>query len=193
MSRPLTIIVACVVLAACAAGLGAVLSGGAEAPRPGSPRAATQALLQRAGGPDGSGVVALTRWRYRADPGDRGLARGWQDGDWRGREVTVPSSPNAKAHSGAAGRRAYDGSVGWYAREIQAPVAGHYALHFESAHYRARVYVDGALLRSHTGAYEPFSARPLLEAGRHTVAVRVDWRDPERQADADWQRAWFNY
>ena len=155
--------------------------------------AATRALLERGGGPDGSAAVALTRWRYRADPRDVGVERGWKDGDWRGREVTVPHSPNAKAHSGRAGRRAYNGSVGWYAREIQAPVDGHYALHFESAHYRARVYVDGDLLREHTGAYEPFSARPLLRAGRHTVAVRVDWRDPQRQADEDWQRAWFNY
>ena len=195
MSRLLTISLACVVLIGCAVGLVLVLGQGDEDTPGDRPQqsAATRALLERAGGPDGSAAVALTRWRYRADPRNVGVDRGWKDGDWRGREVTVPHSPNAKAHSGAAGRRAYDGSVGWYAREIQAPLAGHYALHFESAHYRARVYVDGDLLREHTGAYEPFSARPLLRAGRHTIAVRVDWRDPRRQADEDWQRAWFNY
>jgi hypothetical protein len=189
MSRLLTISLACIVLLGCAAGLALVLLGGGDEPGDES----RPALLERAGGPDGSAAVALVRWRYRADPRNRGLRDGWASGDWRGRQVTVPHSPNANAHSGAAGRRAYRGSVGWYAREIDAPVDGHYALRFESAHYRARVYVDGDLLRSHTGAYEPFSARPLLRAGRHTVAVRVDWRDPERQADEDWQRAWFNY
>jgi hypothetical protein len=195
MSRLLTISLACIALIGCAVGLFFVLGdgGGGGAPEHGPESAATRALLQRAGGPDGSAAVTLTRWRYRADPRNRGLVAGWKDGDWSGRQVTVPHSPNAKAHSGEAGRRAYAGSVGWYAREIEAPVDGHYALHFESAHYRARVYVDGDLLRRHTGAYEPFSARPLLRAGRHTVAVRVDWRDPEQQADEDWQRSWFNY
>ncbi len=202
MPRILTIILACVVLAVCAAGAYVVLrgdgdgGGGRGARDDDRPRSAVAAaLLRSGGGPDGSARVTLNRWRYRADPSDRGLRDGWANGDWRGRgrEVRLPHSPNARAHSGAAGVRAYAGSVGWYAREIQAPADGHYGLHFESAHYRARVYVDGRLLRSHVGAYEPFSARPALRAGRHTVAVRVDWRDPRRQADEDWQRAWFNY
>ena len=165
----------------------------AIAVRHGKQSAARTALLTRGGGPDGSAAVALNRWRYRSDPLNRGLAAGWSSGDWRGREVRVPHSPNGSAHAGEAGRRAYAGSIGWYAREIDAPVAGQYSLQFESAHYRAQVYVDGRLLRSHTGAYEPFSARPALTPGRHTVAVRVDWRDPQRQSDEDWQRAWFNY
>jgi hypothetical protein len=32
-----------------------------------------------------------------------------------------------------------------------------------------------------------------LTRGRHTIAVRVDWRGPRRQADAGWARGWFNY
>ncbi len=193
MSRLLTIALACLVLIGCAAGLVAVLGGSGGDRENGSSIPATQALRQLGAGPTGGRAVTLTRWRYRADPSNHGLDRGWADGDWRGREVTVPHAANAKAHSGAAGRRAYRGSVGWYAREIEVPVLGHYALQFESVHYSARVYVDGELVRRHTGAYEPFSARVLLEEGRHTVAVRVDWRDPERQAEEDWQRAWFNY
>lgn len=188
MARPLAL--ACLALACLAVGLVVVLGGGDEPREDGR---APSPLLQRGGGPDGSRPVALTRWRYRADPSDRGLRAGWATGDWRGRAVVVPSSPNANAHSGAAGRRAYDGSVGWYATEIDAPVRGRYALRFESAHHRARVYVDGEPVRRHTGAYEPFTAQALLRPGRHTVVVRVDWRDPLRQADEDWQRAWFNY
>ena len=197
MSRPLIISLACLALIGCGAGAWLVLrdDGAPSGPRVSAApeSAANQALRERGGGPDGSRNVTLTRWRYRADPRNRGLRAGWADGRWGGRQVRLPYSPNARAYEGAAGRRAYNGSVGWYAREIEAPVAGRYALHFESAHHRARVYVDGRMLRSHVGAYEPFSARPALRAGRHTVAVRVDWRDPQRQADEDWQRAWFNY
>ena len=196
MSRAILISLACVALIGCAVGAYVVLDGGDGdgRGRPGTGQsAATTALLQSGGGPDGSATVTLTRWRYRADPRDRGLAAGWADGDWAGRQVRLPHSPNARAYSGAAGRRAYAGSVGWYAREIDVPVDGRYALRFESAHHRARVYVDGRALRRHVGAYEAFSARPALTAGRHTIAVRVDWRGPRRQADEDWQRAWFNY
>ena len=202
MSRLIKILLACVAVIAglVVIGFGLLWARASldEPDRTARPDAAKQsaaqiALLTRAGGPDGSAPVTLHRWRYRADPLDRGLRAGWADGAWSARRVRIPHSPNAGAHSGAAGRRAYAGTVGWYAREIDAPADGRYALHFESAHYRARVYVDGRLLRRHVGAYEPFSARPLLRAGRHTVAVRIDWRDPQRQAGEDWQRSWFNY
>jgi len=155
--------------------------------------AADRALLQDAGGPAGSRPVLLSRWRYRADPRDRGTRAGWAQGDWKGRLVHVPHAPNATAFNGAAGRRAHAGSVGWYAREINAPLAGGYAIAFESAHHRATVYVDGRAVRTHTGAYEPFSARSMLSRGRHTIAVRVDWRYPRRQAARGYARGWFNY
>jgi hypothetical protein len=197
MSRLLIISLACLALIGGAAGLRLALRGDGDEPaRPRAERAqssARAALLARAGGPDGSRPVVLRRWRYRADPRDRGLRAGWAGGGWRGRLALLPDSPNAGAYAGAAGRRAYAGSVGWYAREIDAPVDGHYALRFESAQYRAQVYVDGHPLSRHVGAYEPFNARPLLRAGHHTVAVRVDWRDPARQAREDWARGWFNY
>jgi hypothetical protein len=194
MSRLLIISLACAALIGGAVALDLALSGDGARPHTGPAQSSARAaLLERAGGPDGSRPVTLRRWRYRADPGDRGLRAGWSGGDWRGRVVHLPYSPNAGAHSGAAGRSAYAGSVGWYAREIEAPVDGHYVLRFESAQYRAHVYVDGHPLSRHVGAYEPFSARPLLRAGQHTVAVRVDWRDPERQAREDWARGWFNY
>ncbi len=152
------------------------------------------AVLARTGdGPAGSAIITLRTWRYRADPDDRGRTEGWSRGDWRGRTVPVPYSPNARAFSGAAGERAYNGSVGWFAREIEAPVAGRYAVRLESAHHRATVFVDGEAVREHVGAYEPFTARVALRPGRHTIAVRVDWRGPRRQADAGWARSWFNY
>jgi hypothetical protein len=183
---------ALLVVVACAVALAVALRG--EPPvGPGARSAAAAALARTGDGPAGSAIVTLRDWRYRADPGDRGRDRGWARGRWRGRAVQVPYSPNAGAFGGAAGRRAYDGSVGWFAREIEVPVAGRYALRFESAHHKAAVFVDGEIVRAHVGAYEPFTARAPLQPGRHTIAVRVDWRDPQRQADSGWARAWFNY
>jgi hypothetical protein len=153
----------------------------------------TAGLLQTGGGPAGSSVVTLRDWRYRADPEGRGRQAGFARGDWRGRPVTLPNSPNASPIDGPRGARGYAGSVGWYARTIDVPVGGAYAIALESAHYNATVFVDGQPVRRHTGAYEPFSARTQLARGRHEVVVRVDWRSPERQASGGWARGWFNY
>ena len=112
-------------------------------------------------------------------------------GDWRGSGVRLPHSPNAPRTSGPAGRRATPAAFGWYAREIDATVAGRYALRFESAHYRARVTSTG-LQRSHVGAYEPFSARPALAAGA-TSWPSASTGATRCPSDEDWQRGWFNY
>ena len=187
-----------VVLLASAAGLVVLLADEKDEPaRPPSaappPSLAQRTLARQSGGPAGSPAIALARWRYRADPRDAGRADGWAEGGWEGRAVTVPHSPNARTVQGPAARRSYAGSVGWYAREVTVPVDGLYAVSFESAHHRATVYVDGRPVRGHVGAYEPFSARPRLARGRHTIAVRVDWRDPERQARTGFARGWFNF
>jgi hypothetical protein len=190
---------ALLIVVACAAALALTLTLRSEDQAPGGgapdrPPGAAQAALRHIGaGPAGSAIVTLARWRYRADPGDRGLRAGWRRGTFGGRVVRVPYSPNATAYGGRAGRFAQDGSVGWFARELEAPVAGRYAVRFESAHHSATVFVDGRAVRRHVGAYEPFTARVALAPGRHTIAVRVDWRAPRRQADAGWARGWFNY
>ena len=136
---------ALLIIVACAVALAVVLHGEDPATRGGATGdAAESALAQIGQGPAGSAVVTLDRWRYRADPDNRGRDRGWARGAWQGRSVRVPHSPNAGAHNGAAGRRAYAGAVGWYATDVDAPVGGRYAVRFESAHHRATVFVDGA-------------------------------------------------
>jgi hypothetical protein len=184
---------ALLIVVACAVALAIALRGETPVRAPAGAGAFANALSQTGAGPAGSAIVTLSRWRYRADPDDTGRRLGWQRGDWTGRPVQVPYSPNATAYSGAAGRRAYAGSIGWYATDIQAPVAGLYAVRFESAHHIASVFVDGKPVREHVGAYEPFAARVALDQGRHTIAVRVDWRGPQHQADTGYARAWFNY
>jgi hypothetical protein len=188
---------ALILVVACAAVLAVALTGADEAPSGAGtdrPPGAAQTPLRHIGtGLAGSAIVTLTRWRYRADPGDRGRDAAWERGTFGGRVVHVPYSPNAKAYGGRAGTFAQDGSIGWFARDLEAPVGGRYAVRFESAHHSATVFVDGKAVRRHAGAYEPFTARVALAPGRHTIAVRVDWRAPRRQADAGWARGWFNY
>jgi len=183
---------ALLVTIACAVAIAIASSGENPGSATSTPGAAAT-LRQTGGGPAGSGVVTLSRWRYRPDPEVRGRRLGWALGDWPGTPVTVPHSPNAAVVSGPRGERNYAGAVGWFARAVDAPVAGLYAIGLESAHYRATVFVDGDPVRQHVGAYEPFTARVKLRRGRHTIVVRADWRDPERQADAGWARGWFNY
>src|SRR4051794_6101726 len=109
---------ALLVVVACAVALAVALRG-EEAVE----RGAGAAPLARIGdGPAGSAVVTLRDWRYRADPDDRGRDHGWARGAWRGTPVELPYSPNARQVSGAAGPRSYAGSVGWFARGIDAPV-----------------------------------------------------------------------
>jgi hypothetical protein len=139
------------------------------------------------------GREALTRWTLRTDPRDTGTARGWQRGGFAGRSVTVPNDVNPHAYSGRAGARNYEGSVAWYRTSFSASAPGLYALDFESANFEATVFLDGHLLGGHRGSYLPFELRARVLAGRHTVVVRIDWRDPGAQSRAGYHRTWFNW
>ena len=139
------------------------------------------------------GRAALTRWTLRTDPGAKGAARGWQRGGFAGRSVSVPNDVNPVAYSGSAGARNYEGSVAWYRTSFSAAAAGLYALDFQSANFKAAVWVDGQLLGGHHGSYLPFELRAQLAAGRHTVVVRIDWRDPQAQSRSGYHRTWFNW
>ncbi len=165
--------------------IGQALAGsvaGAEAP-PGKP------LIFAGPG----GRVALTRWTLRTDPADRGGSLGWARGGFAGRTVGVPNVVNAYQYTGPAGSRNYEGSVAWYRTSFHAPAAGTYALSFQSANFRATVWVDGHQLAIHSGSYLPFDARADLTAGAHTVVVRTDWRDPALQSRSGFHRTWFNW
>ena len=49
--------------------------------------------------------VALGSWTLARDPGDRGLARGWQRGGFAGSAVSLPNVVDPTHITGAAGRR----------------------------------------------------------------------------------------
>ena len=139
------------------------------------------------------GRLALTRWTMRTDSHDRGGSLGWARGGFAGGTVGVPNVVNADQYTGTAGSRNYDGSVAWYRTSIQAAQAGTYALSFQSANFRATVWIDGRALATHSGSYLPFEVRASLTAGAHTVVVRTDWRDPARQSRGGFHRTWFNW
>jgi beta-glucuronidase len=191
-NKALAFIAICVALAATAAA--------AEAPKPSASERAIASANRPPGslgapatfeGPGGRG--ALRSWTLRRDPSDRGVSRGWQRGGFGGTPVNVPNVLDAHAFKGAAGVRNYDGSVAWYRTSFLAPAAGLYALHFQSANYRASVWLDGRPLGSHRGSYLPFELRSRLAAGAHTLVVRIDWRNPARQAREGFHRTWFNW
>jgi hypothetical protein len=167
-------LVACIALAAAAAS--------AQAP-PGE--------AQIGEGPGGR--TALTRWTLALDPGNHGLARGWQRGGFTGRGVSVPNDVDPVHVKGRAGKRNYVGSVAWYRTSVTAPVAGTYAFAFASANFKATAYLDGTAIVAHRGSYLPFEGRATLAAGAHTLVVRIDWRNPGAQSKQGFHRTWFNW
>src|SRR5213078_4445937 len=113
-------------------------------------------------GPTGRVLLGGT-WGYRGDPGDHGLARGWQRGSFSSRHVHIPYVANAWPVTGRRGLRNFEGSVGWFVKHFRVAKPGRYAIRFESVHHRARVWVDGKQVAAHIGAYMPFEAHPVLQ------------------------------
>jgi hypothetical protein len=139
------------------------------------------------------GRSQLTRWTLRADRANQGLRLGWARGGFGGPSVSVPNDVEPLPYSGAGGARSYQGSVAWYRTTFTAAGSGEYALSFHSANYFAQVWVDGRLLGTHRGAYLPFEFHRRLPAGKHTLVVRIDWRNVEQQSKEGFHRTWFNW
>ena len=140
-----------------------------------------------------NGRVPLRDWILVRDPHNRGVHLGYERGGFAGTPVSVPNVVEPKPYAGAAGGANYAGSVAWYRTTFQAETAGVYALAFQSANYLAQVWLDGTPLGSHRGSYLPFEFRRNVAAGTHTVVVRIDWRNPDRQAREGFHRTWFNW
>jgi beta-glucuronidase len=133
-------------------------------------------------------------WRFKRDRDDVGLAKGYPKGTFSGDLVRIPFVPEATRISGSRGVTAFRGMVGWYRTEIRVPTDGLYAIRFESVNHKAQVFVDGKLVRRHTGEYLPFEVRTPLKAGvGHALVVRADWRGPYAMKRDGWHRLWFNF
>jgi hypothetical protein len=133
-------------------------------------------------------------WRFKRDLLDRGLDKGYPNGSFSGDLVRVPYVPSATRISGLRGINTFRGTIGWYRTKLEVPTDGLYAIRFESVNHKVQVFVDGELVRTHTGEYLPFDAQAFLKAGiRHTLVVRADWRGPTRMKRDGWHRLWFNF
>lgn len=161
-------------------------TGGAKPPLPELPSAIKT-------GPTGR-IALVGPWTVRSDPRVQGTGRGWYRGQFGGRVVDLPYSPNAARVTGEAGRRSFNGSVAWYRHTFGVAREGEYALRFESVNHRAQVWLDGQYLGNHVGTYLPFEVHAHLAAGdRHTLVVRADWRSPYLMKREAWHRTWFNF
>jgi len=160
-----------------------------------APAAAPTDGLLTHGGPIGR--VVIDRWVQREDRANTGIALGWGRGEWSGREVTVPHTPNASPSRlrGRRGEVGFAGAVAWYRASFSVPGAGRYAIDFQSVNHRATVWIDGKRVgRSHEGEFQPFAKRFRASGpGRHTVVVRADYTDIERQNATGWHRTWWNF
>jgi hypothetical protein len=108
--------------------------------------------------------------------------------------VQLPYVVNARGFTGRRGLVSYRGSVAWYRKRFTVAASGPYVIRFESVHHKATIWLDGRVVRHHTGAYLPFEVRATLAAGRtHTLTVRADYRDPSAMKRSGWHRSWFNF
>lgn len=139
-------------------------------------------------------------WRFSIDPHLQGESQGWykpdfQDSAWS--EVQVPHTWNVMPE-----HRDYSGSA-WYRRRFNLPdsVAGQRAiLRFEAIFYKARIWMNGALVGEHEGGYTPFEleASDFILPGRpNLLAVQVDNQRASNRIPADlseqWSYDWWNY
>jgi beta-glucuronidase len=117
-------------------------------------------------------------WLLRRDDAGQGLSQRWprqtSTAGWS--PVTVPNAWNV----GDETERSLAGSVAWYRKDFDLPDQGAglaWALRFESVNYRARVWLNGREIGSHTGAAVPFTllAKGMKATGNRLV-VRVDSR-----------------
>jgi len=118
------------------------------------------------------------------------------DEDWR---FTPGDPPNAAApdfHNAAWSPVRIphdwkDRAVGWYRRTLDTtPFAGrHLYLEFEAASIAAEVYLDGAKIGQHQGAFAAFriAIPPTAAPGRHTLAVRIsNQHNPDVPSSGDY-------
>ncbi|MFE9958091.1 sugar-binding domain-containing protein [Micromonospora sp. NPDC005299] len=118
-------------------------------------------------------------WEFAFDDDDRGLADSWYDAGAAAfaQTIVVPYPPESKL-SGIGDTGFHP--VVWYRRTFDAapPAAGErLLLHFGAVDYRTTVWVNGALVGSHTGGQTPFTfdlTGVLTNARPQTVVVRAE-------------------
>lgn len=118
-------------------------------------------------------------WLFRLDKANQGLNQGFAKqtsaAGWT--PTTVPNAWNAQDESAES----FQGTVGWYRKDFKLPTARKsvsWVVRFESVNYRSRIYLNGSLVGSNSGAYLPFEVRLpaslLKRGGTNRLVVRVE-------------------
>lgn len=125
-------------------------------------------------------------WKFRIDPDDIGENEGWYKSLPEGETVIVPST-----WCNELGLLTYEG-CGWYEKKFETN-GGTLCLEFGSVMTKADIWLDGAKIGEHYGAFSQFEfVVNNVSEGLHTLTVRADNRIdkqsfPQRYTD------WHNY
>jgi len=151
--------------------------------------AAVLTLPGRALAADPPAPVTLSQgWQWAADPSDQGASLGWPSGQdgvgWQA--TTVPH-----VFSASTDPDLFFGSVGWYRVTFNGPgTAGgrSWALRFEQVRRKARVWLNGREIGTHSDPYTPFELRAsgLRPNAPNTLVVRVDYRRSPKLREGWW-------
>ena len=130
----------------------------------------------------GSYIPLDGEWDFCFDDAREGERRRWYRRGVRGMRIRVPFA--YQCEKSGIGEDAYH-AVLWYSRTFsyRLPAGRRLLLHFEGADYRAKVWLNGALLGTHTGGYTRFSfdVTDFLRRGENLLAVMCeDARSPDQ-------------
>jgi beta-glucuronidase len=131
-----------------------------------------------ADGQDGR-ILMNGPWLFRLDPLNVGTGQLFfaQHGTGGWSPISVPSAWNARDDSLAS----FTGGIGWYRKDFRLPSAKStlsWIARFESANFRATVWLNGRQIGAHTGGYDPFELDlpNLHRKGVNRLVVRIDNR-----------------
>lgn len=115
-------------------------------------------------------------WDFAFDDENEGLEQKWYQNFPEGRQILVPFAYQTEK-SGIADPGFHD--VVWYHREFEVPAdwfGKQIILHFGAVDYRARVYINGELVKFHEGGHTPFSVNitHVLKENQNEMTVRVE-------------------
>ncbi|MFL5895788.1 MAG: glycoside hydrolase family 2 protein [Thermoleophilaceae bacterium] len=126
-------------------------------------------------------------WQLHRDPGDKGLASGWDAGapthGWE--PVSVPSTFDPRPLE-----YLFRGTVAWYRLRFEAPRTTYgylWALRFDQVRRRSVVWLNGRWLGGHDDPYTPFELDARgLHPGTNELVLRVDSRKGDRPHEGWW-------
>jgi beta-glucuronidase len=113
-------------------------------------------------------------WQFRVDPDGSGARQGWANA------VPSPVETVDVPHTWGVGEHAEHEGIAWYWRHVAVPKALRglrLELRFGATFYRARVFVNGALVGEHEGGHTAWSVDVTKALGASgLVAVEIDNR-----------------